>query len=160
VKFSPGLKLVLATALVLTLGTKAIWTRDAPQPDAALFSDRAETLLRIAGFDTSRIVRPFATLLLGRKGACAMMIGEYPPNGAFADILSFQTRGIGPLRYVWRGGITERPPRIIPLAWYFIERELRRIGFSPSRDPIVAFAASPACEPGSIDWNALATLPR
>ncbi len=159
--FSRPASVALAAALAITLGSKAAWTRGVEFPDNALFVERAEALLRAEGFATDRLTRPFGTLLFGRSGRCRVMIGEYPPNGTFSDILAVVGRSVGPLRYAWDGTVYDAPPKLVPLGEYFIQRELRRIGFEPVRRPIVAVAASDECPPrAGIDWAALAMLPR
>jgi len=160
VKFSGRFRLILAAVLLLTLGVKLLWTRDAPGPDDALFAAKAEETLRAQGFRTERVVRRFATIVHGARGGCRLMVGDYPPNGMFAEPLEVESRGIGTMRFVWRGEAGAQAPKLLPLLEYYAKRELGRLGFHPPRRPILAVAANPACAGLALDWTALATLPR
>lgn len=161
VKFSGRFKLAIAAMIVVTLGLKAIWTRDAIGPDAAFYVARAEGMLRAEGFATRRLTRPFATLLFGRKGRCAIMLAEYPPNGTFVAALQNHARGIGPLAFAWRGRLSFRPPKLVPLTLFYLRRELSRLGIATTREPITAIAVGRQCNGiEAMNWRALARLPR
>jgi hypothetical protein len=160
VKFSSRFRLILAASLLLTLGVKLLWTRDAPVPDDALFVATAEETLRAQGFRTDRIVRRFGTIVRGARGGCRLMVGDYPANGMFAEPLAAESRGIGTMRFVWRGEVSAQAPKLRPLLEFYVKRELGRLGFRAERRPILAIAANAACAGVAIDWTALATLPR
>lgn len=160
VRFSAAARAAIAAALALTLGVKAAWTRDAPAADSSLFTGRAEAMLSDGGFATRRYVRPFGTLVLGRKDNCRLMVADYAPHGTLAEPIAAYARSIGPLRFRWRGDTTEEPPKLAPLASFYLERELRRVGLRPVRQPIIAVAASEGCELDSLPWHQLARLPR
>ena len=159
-RFSGRLKLLVAAALALTLGMKAAWTREAPPPDAELFNSRAEAVLRGAGFRTERVVRGFGTALFGRRGDCTLMVAEHVPQQTFSEPIGLHARSVGPVVHHWRGAISEASPWLRPLAEYYAGRELRRLGFSPPRHPILALAGSDGCDLAAIDWTPLAALPR
>lgn len=159
-KFSRRFRLILAASLLLTLGVKLLWTRDAPAPDGALFVTKVEETLRAQGFRTERVVRRFGTLVRGARGGCRLMVGDYPANGMFAEPLEAESRGIGAMRFVWRGEASAQAPKLRPLLEFYAKRELGRLGFHPERRPILAVAANPACDRMAVDWTALATLPR
>lgn len=158
-KFSLGARLAIAAALALTLGGKAAFSRPAPGADAQLFAARATEQLRANGFATRSERRPFGTIIHAAAGACRVLLADFPPHGTMAEPLSLLARPIGPLRYVWRGEMRDSAPKLVPLTLFLVQRELRRIGLSPSRHPLIAVAASPRCDLAPIDWSALATLP-
>ncbi|HVQ07089.1 MAG TPA: hypothetical protein VMS43_01505 [Allosphingosinicella sp.] len=159
-KLSDRARLILAAALLVTLGAKLLWTRDAPAPDDALFVATAEETLRAQGFRTERIVRRFGTIVRGAREGCRLMVGDYPANGMFAEPLAAESRGIGATRFIWRGETSAQAPKPWPLLEFYLKRELGRLGFRPARRPILAVAANAACDAGAIDWTPLATLPR
>ena len=159
-KSSGRFRLILAAALLLTLGAKLLWTRDAPAPDDALFAATAEGTLRAQGFRTERIVRRFGTIVRGARGGCRLMVGDYPANGMLAEPLAAESRGIGATRFVWRGEASAQAPKLRPLLESYVNRELGRLGFRPERRPIFAVAANAACAGVAVDWAPLATLPR
>ena len=158
-KFSLAAKLALAAALALTLGGKAAFSRAAPAVDHSLFSSRATALLRAHGFATRSEQRPFGRITYAEAGACRMLVADYPPHGTMAEPLGARAKPFGPLQFVWRGEVMRKAPKLVPLTAFFVQRELRRIGLHPPRQPIVAMAASPGCGGRTIDWRPLATLP-
>jgi hypothetical protein len=160
VKFSARARVVLAVFLLLTLGVKLLWMRDAPEADHALFVATAEAALQGQGFRTGRIVKRFGIIVRGERGACRLTVGDYPPDGTLAEPLEAESRGIGPLRFFWAGEESARAPKLWPLAEFYLKRELGRLGLHPSRRPILAVAANPACAGIAVDWTPLATLPR
>jgi hypothetical protein len=129
-------------------------------PDAALFLARAEALLRGQGFTTARVVRRFGTVLIGSRGPCRLMVGDYPPDGTLAEPLAAEGRSVGPFHYVWAGETSERAPKFRPLVEFYVKRELGRVGFHPDRRPILAVAANAGCTGMPVDWTPLASLPR
>lgn len=159
-KFSGRARFVLAAALLLTLGVKLLWTREARAPDDALFVATAERTLQAQGFRTERVIRRFGTIVLGTRGPCRLIVGDYPANGTMAEPLEVESRTIGPQSFVWRGAASARPPKFWPLLEFYLKRELGRLGFHPDRHPILAVATAPACDGATIDWAPLATLPR
>ena len=159
-KSSPGAKAALAAALVLTLGLKLLWTREAPVPDAALFVEQAEAALRSQGFATTRLVRRFGTVVTGQRGPCRLLVGDYPPDGTLAEPLAAEARAVGPLSWVWAGEAHERAPKFRPLLNYYVRRELGRLGIDIRRWPILAVATGPGCGGIRVDWTPLVILPR
>lgn len=157
---SPGLKLALAAALVPTLGLKLLATREAPAPDASLFVEQVEAVLRRAGLATARVTRPFGTVVLGSRGTCRMMVGDYPPDGTLAEPLAAEARGVGPLSYVWAGDTYAQAPKLRPLIEYYVRRELVRLGSRIRRWPILAVARGGDCGGIRIDWAPLIIMPR
>lgn len=158
--FSRGLRVTLAAALLLTLGLKLLWTREAPVPDAAVFVASAESLLQAQGFRTERVVRRFGTVVLGQRGPCRLLVGDYPPDGTLAEPLAAEARAVGPLSYVWAGQAYERAPKFRPLVEYYARREFGRLGIDIRRWPILAVATGPGCGGVRVDWTPLVILPR
>lgn len=156
----PRFRLALAIFLALTLGLKLLVVREAPAPDAALFVEQAEAMLRIQGFATARVTRPFGTVVTGSRGACRLMVGDYPPDGTMAEPLAAEARGIGPLSYVWAGEIYQQAPKVRPLIEFYVRRELGRLGFRIRRWPTLAVATGSGCGGPRIDLKSLMILPR
>jgi hypothetical protein len=146
--------------LLLTLGLKLFWTREAPAPDAALFVASAERLLQRQGFTTGRVTRPFGTMVLGSRGPCRLMVGDYPADGTLAEPLAAEARSVGPMSYLWAGETSPQAPKLRPLVEFYVKREFGRLGFRPARQPILAIAANAGCAGVRLDWTALASLPR
>jgi hypothetical protein len=160
VRFSTPAKVALALALTTTLGLKAAWTRDSPRPDARLFADHALRFLQQAGFGTRQEKRRFGIISYGRKGECLVMLAEYRPHGINAVPLAAHARPLGPLRYAWRGALTDLAPKLVPLSEFYLDRELRRAGFQANRHPIVAVAGNENCHLAALPWHQLAAVPR
>ncbi len=159
-RFSTPAKVALALALTMTLGLKAAWTRDSPRPDARLFADHALRFLQQSGFETRQERRRFGIISYGRKGECLVMLAEYRPHGINAVPLAAHAEPLGPLRYAWRGALTDSAPKLVPLSEFYLDRELRRAGFQATRHPIVAVAGNKSCELAALPWHQLAELPR
>ena len=149
--------LVLGAVLALSLGAKLLANRSAPEPDPGLFAERAQAVLRAAGYQAVQNRQPSTILVYGRKGACRAMIGDYTPYGTLADRFAQHAAPIGPLRFAWRGATYAEPPKLRPLTEYYVRRELLRIGLGTPRAPIAAIALSPGCAPP--DLAPLETLP-
>ncbi|HMJ92698.1 MAG TPA: hypothetical protein VK472_01225 [Allosphingosinicella sp.] len=154
---SSTLSAALGAVLLLSLGGKLLANRATVEPDNVLFAARAEAALRGAGFETKRVKRPMGLLVYGEGGGCRAMIGEYAPHGTFADTLAKRAAPIGPLRFAWRGRVYGEAPKLMPLAAYYLRRELLRIGLDAPRAPIAAVALTPGCT--LLDVAPLASLP-
>ena len=159
-KLSRGASTALAAALLLTLGLKLLLTREAPVPDAALFVEQAEALLRRQGFATERLVRRFGTVVVGQRGSCRLLVGDYPPDGTLAEPLAAEAQAVGPLSFVWAGEAYAQAPKLRPLVEYYARRELGRLGKNIRRWPILAVATGAGCGGVSVDWTPLIILPR
>jgi len=150
--------LVLGAALLLSLGTKAAWTREAPAPDATLFTREVKSVLEEGGFTVLHRHFSIGTMSYGRRGACTILVTEYDPHGTTAEPVERLARPLGRPVFLWRGRFSPEAPKLAPLMQFYLERELRRAGFSPARRPIVAIAATPGCGVERLGWTALDTL--
>lgn len=150
--------LAFAALLLVSLGAKAALTMPAAEPDPRRFAGEAEAMLRARGFATRFERRTFGILVEGRRAGCRLAVGDYTPYGTFADRFDQLARPIGPLRYVYRGAVHARAPKLVPLLDFYLSRELRRVGFPARRHPIAAVAASPGCGLAPFDWSRLAAL--
>ena len=151
-------RIALATALLLSLCVKAAWAREAPSIDSAVFTARAETVLSESGFEVRRDRHRFGTVVRGRLGACTVLVADYPPHGTLRQVIAIAARDVAPLRYAWRGGVSDDAPKLLPLLDFYVWREAGRLGLSPARHPIAAVAMSPDCPASRIDWRGLASV--
>ena len=158
-RFSRGARLSIGALLLLSLGGKAAFSRAAPAPRGEDTSVRASRLLADQGYATSVEKRPFGTIVHAARGACRLIAAEYPAHGTLTEPLAALAAPIGPLRFVWRGAIYEQAPKLAPLADFYLQRELRRAGFSPAHAPILAYATSRRCGARPVEWGALAAPP-
>ena len=151
-------RIALGAALLLSLCVKAAWAREAPPIDSSAFDAQAERLLRSSGFEVRLERQRFGTVVHGRSGACVVLVADYPPHGTLRQVLGIAARGVAPLRYAWRGGVSEDAPKLLPLLDFYVWREASRLGLRPPRHPITAVAMSPGCPPSRIDWTGLASV--
>lgn len=128
----------------------------APDPGLDAFRQAGAAVLRAQGF---AVWKDSAGPLRGRKGRCAIVLGDYSPYGTFADLYAEMARPVGPLRFAWRGATYGRAPKLRPLIEYYVEREFRRVGIALARHPIAAFAITPGCRLDPGGWQRLASLP-
>jgi hypothetical protein len=155
----PSFSLVFAALLALSLVGKLAANTATPDADPALFNAAGAAALRAAGFAPVEERRPFGTILRARRGPCRLLLGEYDPHGTFDALYRELAAPIGPLRFAWRGKVYARVPKVRALGGFYLWRELRRIRIQAPRAPLAAWAASPGCDPASIDWRRLASLP-
>jgi hypothetical protein len=152
---SPSLAFVVL--LVLTVGAKALWNEEPPD-DSTAFDRSTTSMLQAAGLAVSNEAHPFGTLHRGSKGACRLIIGEYDPHGTFAEVFQRLSAPVGPLRFAWRGKVSDSAPKLSALLRYYVWRELSRAQIDIPREPIAAWAASPNCDTSRLDWMRIARL--
>jgi hypothetical protein len=148
-----------AALLALSLAGKLLANQAPPGADPGLFVRSAGAMLRDGGFEASVEPRKAVILVRGARGGCRLILGEYDPHGTFAELYRELAAPVGPLRFAWRGRVYEAAPKVRGLAAFYGWRELRRIGLAPPRAPIAAWAATPGCDTGRLDWGRLASLP-
>jgi hypothetical protein len=144
--------------LSLTLGLKAAWTREVPAADPQTFNQRAHRLLRAQGFETYMLPQRFGMLVAARRGECRLFVADYPPQGIFAEPIAHAARPVGPVHFLWGGKFHSEAPKVQPLLDFYVQRELRRVGFPAERHPLVAVAASEPCQLDRIDWTTLEAM--
>ena len=157
---SRAISLGFAALLALSLTGKLALARAEPPPDEGLFAARTAALLESSGFAASSERRPLGMAVYGARGDCRLMVREYDPHGTFAESHAQVARRVGRLGFVYRGTISDRAPKLMPLTEYFVGRELRRIGLPVPRAPILAVSATDGCALDGVRWDELSTLPR
>jgi hypothetical protein len=147
--------LLFGALLALGIGGKLASNRAVPDPNLGPFRAAGARLLRAQGFS---VWKDPAGPLRGMRGGCRVLLGDYSPYGTFADLYAEMARPVGPLRYVFRGEVYERPPKLRPLMEFYVERELKRVGYVPRRHPVAAVAVTPGCVLDAAGWRSLATV--
>jgi hypothetical protein len=158
VKFPNALEGALVGLLVLSLGLKLGASRGEPLPDGQLFA--SQVFLEREGYSTAAELRPLGMMVTAQRDGCRLAIRNYPPHGTLAQTYAHLARPVGPLHFVYRGRVSDRAPKLVPLIEYFIGRELRRLGIAAPRAPILAVAATRGCDIGRLKWGALSTFAR
>ena len=156
---SSSASLLFAGLLAASMSGKLLANRMAPEPDGAVLNTRLAALLRESGFQVHGESHGFANLVRAERPGCTMLAGDYDPHGTFDAAYRQFAAPIGPLHFSYRGRSFESAPKLRPLLEYYGQRELRRLGFAPARNPIVAYAASPGCKADGLSWRRLGTLP-
>jgi hypothetical protein len=152
--------LLFAGLAALSLSGKLLANRMEPAPDAGLLDARLAGLLRAGGYRVAPESHGFAILLRGQRPGCTILAGDYDPHGTFDETFRQISARIGPLRFAYRGRSAASAPKLRPLLDFYVRRELRRVGMTPARMPIIAYAASPGCGADRLAWSQLAVLPR
>ncbi len=157
-QFSSGAKFLLAGLLGLSLAGKLAASRPDPAVPEAISA--VHRLLSSSGFrshvvDRSRSPR---RIVSASRGACRLILGEYPPHSEMKDVYAALAKPVGPLRFVYRGGVYEAEPKMRSLFEQFLWREMGRVGIAAPRAPVLAFAASASCDIEKIDWHEVATV--
>lgn len=156
---SSSVRVAFACAAALSLAGKLLSNRGVPEPDLGQFQETALAVLRAQGYQAWARTSERGLVVRGRKRGCTIMLADYSPYGTFADVFQEMAAPIGPLKFIYDGALYTYPPKVFPLGRFYIERELHRVGIATSRSPIVAVAASPACDISRLDWQALSRLP-
>lgn len=159
-KSAKALEGTLVGLLVLSLGLKLGASRSEPLPDERLFASQVSRFLEREGYATAAELRPLGMMVTARRGGCRLAIRDYPPHGTLAQVYARLARPVGPLHFIYRGRVTDRAPKLLPLVEYFIGREMRRLGIAAPRAPILAVAASRGCEITRLRWGAISTFAR
>ena len=157
---SSAASVALAAVLAASLAGKVVANHPVVKVDRAAFERRAADFLEGHGYAVEVGRTPINPLIYGRKGECRLMIGDYGPNGTFANVFERAARSVGQLHFYYRGEQYRTAPKVRPLTEYYIQREFRQIGRAVNRTLLVAVAASPDCDLGTLDWSQLTTLPR
>lgn len=155
------LKGLFAALFALSLAGKAVWSRVPPEADPRASVAAASEALRAAGYET-RIVeqqRSPRIFVQAARGPCRIVAGDYPVEGTFQDVYRQLAAGVGPLRFVYRGGVWETEPKLSSLVRYHLWRALHRGGIETRRAPLIAVAASRNCDLDQIRWETTATVP-
>ena len=160
VKFTNALEGALVGLLVLSLGLKLAASRSEPRPDQQLFASQVFRFLEREGYTTAAELRPLGMMVTARRDGCRLAIRDYPPHGTLAQVYARLARPVGQLRFVYRGRVSDRAPKLLPLIEYFIGRELRRMGIAAPRAPILAVAVSRGCDITRLRWGTISTFPR
>lgn len=159
-RFSTKLQSILAAVLFVSVVGKAASNREAPPPDPNLFASQLESALSAAGLKISgRSHSDGAITIVAQGRRCKLWATEYTPYGTMADVISDQARSVGQLQYVYVGRVYDNPPKIAPLIAFYWWRELKRVGISQPRFPIVAVAAAPSCRI-RVPWTQMSALAR
>lgn len=159
-KFTNAFEGALLGLLVLSLGLKLAASRSEPLPDQRLFASQVSRFLEREGYSTAAELRPLGMMVTARRDGCRLAVRDYPPHGTLAHTYARLARPVGPLHFVYRGKVSDRAPKLLPLIEYFAGRELRRMGIAAPRAPILAVAASRGCDIGCLRWEAISTFAR
>jgi len=151
-------RVVLAGFAALALGSIGLKAWAGPARDGAGEQGRDAvvnelvTALSSQGFSTSvRPLRIQSPIVFARRGACRLSVRD--ARGGKATVIQYAraAAGIGPVRYLYKGGSYDSPPSL-RIRWGRLETELLgRIGGASRAHIPVALATSPAC--GSTDFG-------
>lgn len=160
VKSSATAKTCLVALLLLSLGGKIATTRESPSPDPVTVVAAVERLLTDAGFEAKQVhmTRSPGLIAIGQKDGCQILAGDYPPYDTFADVYARLAQPVAPLRYIYRGAIYSRPPKLRSLIGFYWWRELGRVGIRTAHAPVIAVAASKPCALERLPWQEISTI--
>ena len=151
--------------LMVTLATSVAWkaaaNRTAPAPDGLHFAATLSAVLASKGFNTR--VEGYlleSPTVSAKKRDCEIWATEYSPHGISAVVVAERAAFVGPLRYAFRGQLYDAPPKLSPLLAFYWWREVRRIGASAPRFPLVAVAGTSGCDLSTLPWKDIAALER
>lgn len=88
-----------------------------------------------------------SAVVIGVRGACRLGARDASGGAALDDVFRQQASGIGVLRYLYRGRLHDRLPRIRLFVDRIVPQTLDRVGIRLERPVPVALAASAGCPP-------------
>lgn len=137
---------LLLFLLALSLGLKFVLANRSLTPDEARLLRDITARFHDNGYATAIVDRRFQTdIVVARRGAC-LAAARNGDDGTMVDAQFRQDMaGVGPLRYLYDGTASERPPRVQPALTLSTQYMLGRIGIAISREPVIALAAGPGC---------------
>lgn len=150
--------LAFAALLAVSLAAKAALIAPAPEPDSRRVAREAAAMLRDDDYRVAFERRPMGMLVHARRGGCRLLVVDYNPYGTFAPVIAARAAPVGPLRFVYRGELYSKAPKLVPLIDFYLYRELRRVGIDARRHPVAA-VASQGCDLARFDWRRLAAFP-
>jgi hypothetical protein len=149
---------IFAALLALSLAAKLAANGPDYEVDSDPVTAAAAAVLDRAGFGVRPQHRPSGTMLFASKGDCRLLLGDYTPYGTFAELYALHAAPIGPLRFLYRAEVYAQAPKFAPLTEFYLWREAHRIGITYARAPIIAVAASRACDAGALPLAQLASI--
>lgn len=157
VKRSHGLKLLLAAALVATLGLKLVlYDRGTAAADPEDLGAAITRFLNKAGFEPHVETRYGRVFIYADNGNCRMLISETTPQGWDKSSNEMWAKAVGRLSYIFAGAVHADEPFIAPMLdrWWMWVR--LKMGLSANRHPLLAVAASEDCAINALPWWELA----
>lgn len=109
-----------------------------------------------AGFTTQTEKRPAGIVVHAVRGSCRMMARSGDDAGSMLKALEGSARPYGPLRFGYRGEVTERPHSTRIFFENHVQRQLARIGLRIARPAQIAHAATAGCSGELPDLSRLA----
>jgi hypothetical protein len=139
---------------------KLITLRSEPPLGDDILVSRVERALGAVGLSV-RIQPdpPLGKIVFGNGPRCRMWARNFEPYGNSLSYFQEQATGVGPLKFVYNNQVYSRAPKLEPLLRFYVSRELARAGLAAYRRPIIAVAASPACDLQAISWEGLSEVP-
>ena len=131
--------------LTLSLALKLLSNRADGDVDARPMAEQMASELITLGFTAQVEQRGTQFVVLASKADCRLLARDYTPYGTMREVWEAKARGIGPMRYVWRGEVSVEPSKVGPLLALYAQRELFRVGIHTARAPVIALAASGSC---------------
>lgn len=153
-KFSRAAEFTLVLLVLLSLAGKLAVNRrdqDVKIVEGA-FASAVEQQLSQAGFTTKVERWPTGVAVQAHRAACRLWVRDNTPHGTMRNIYENLAKAVGPLRYVYRGTIYEKPPQVDPMLRFLVGREMARVGIATARYPVYAVASSAACDISSLQW--------
>ncbi len=140
------ISLVAIALVALSLGLKyLIMAGPTPLFDKDASLRQVEAAMRDAGFTAQ--IDPEIPFVLANKGGCQAKLRILTAHGSTRHALARIDATVGPTQYHYRGMWNEKAPKFRPLAAYYFQRELARVGIYRARSPVISAATSTGCGP-------------
>lgn len=134
-----------ALVAVALVAAKLLWLPRNVYPDRERLAAAIEARLATAGLTSSRPWEAAPFRIRAAGGACTMIVQQLDVEAAEKSIFVERARGLGPVRYLYRGAMRADFPRAGTVLRDQLQRQAARVGLMVTVDPIIGVAASPAC---------------
>jgi hypothetical protein len=145
--------------LALSLSLKLFfYHRESAPAGPEVLGKAVTSFLLEHGFESQLETRVDQILIHASSGKCRMLISEAAPQGWNRSSIELLAKPVGRLSYVFDGAVHEYEPFLAPMIDHYWTRARIKMGFSPSRHPVLAVAASDECAINALPWSELAVL--
>lgn len=159
---STRFKILLALALIVTLGSKAFITANVGNPSDREIVEGIVPFFERSGFEVAATAY-FAgrDALIARKGDCLIYAVPVAHQGWHqATVRQSVDPASQKLDFVFRGRLTaDRQERWYPLLVYYTRKVERYVGLDADYPPLVALVSSGRCDLAAVDWDRLPSVP-
>jgi hypothetical protein len=163
VKYSRAFKVLLACALVLSLGWK-LFLRPAASDDASVRSAQSRLAEFLSRQHYSVTLAERAAdgqpSIIASTGACRILAVRSPAMGTDRDLVRRLASPSDGIFILYKGKIYDEQPTFRTVADFLWARMLREVGIGVQQQPVFAIISPQSCNSRRLPWDELAVAAR